>query len=50
MWKIDLATTGAEPVALLPLVAQNYVGPPNYLLISKVFYLGSISTITGSDV
>jgi hypothetical protein len=30
-------------------VTHNYVAPPDHLLISKVFYLGSISTITGSE-
>jgi hypothetical protein len=35
--------------ALLPLVMNNYIAPPNHLLISKVFYLGSTSLITGSE-
>lgn len=38
-----------QPRVRLPLVARNYVAPPNYLLISKVFYLGSTSTLTGSE-
>jgi len=28
---------------------QNYVAPPDHLLISKVFYLGSTSLVTGSE-
>jgi len=38
-----------QPRALLPLVMNNYVAPPNHVLISKVFYLGSTSLITGSE-
>ncbi len=38
-----------QPRLYLPLVAQNYVPPPNHLLISKVFYLGSTSVVTGSE-
>ncbi len=38
-----------QPRTLLPLVFNNYIAPPNHLLISKVFYLGSISPITGSE-
>ena len=35
--------------AYLPVVMANYVAPPNHVLISKVFYLGSVSPITGSE-
>jgi phosphatidylserine/phosphatidylglycerophosphate/cardiolipin synthase-like enzyme len=35
--------------ALLPVVFRNYSAPPNRLLISKVFYLGSTSIVTGSE-
>jgi hypothetical protein len=38
-----------QPRIYLPLVFQNYIAPPNHLLIGKVFYLGSISPITGSE-
>jgi hypothetical protein len=38
-----------QPRALLPLVMQNYVAPPHHLLISKVFYFGSTSLVTGSE-
>ena len=38
-----------QPRVLLPLVAQNYIAPPNHLLISKVFYFGSTSLVTGSE-
>jgi cardiolipin synthase A/B len=38
-----------QPRVRLPLVAQNYIAPPNHLLISKVFYFGSTSTVTGSE-
>ena len=29
--------------------SANYIAPPNHLLISKVFYLGSTSVVTGSE-
>jgi hypothetical protein len=38
-----------QPRALLPVVLNNYIAPPDHLLISKVFYLGSTSMITGSE-
>jgi cardiolipin synthase A/B len=38
-----------QPRAMLPIVLSNYVSPPNHLLISKVFYLGSTSVVTGSE-
>jgi cardiolipin synthase len=38
-----------QPRALLPVVMQGYIGPPDHLLISKVFYLGSTSLVTGSE-
>jgi phosphatidylserine/phosphatidylglycerophosphate/cardiolipin synthase-like enzyme len=38
-----------QPRIYLPLMAQNYIAPPNHLLISKVFYLGSTSIVTGSE-
>jgi phosphatidylserine/phosphatidylglycerophosphate/cardiolipin synthase-like enzyme len=38
-----------QPRALLPLVLNQYIAPPNHLLISKVFYLGSTSVVTGSE-
>jgi len=38
-----------QPRVRLPVIARNFVAPPNYLLISKVFYLGSTSTFTGSE-
>jgi len=38
-----------QPRVLLPLVAQNYIAPPNHLLISKVFYFGATSLVTGSE-
>lgn len=38
-----------QPRVRFPLIARNFVAPPNYLLISKVFYLGSTSTFTGSE-
>jgi cardiolipin synthase A/B len=38
-----------QPRALLPIVFSNYIAPPDHLLVSKVFYLGSISPITGSE-
>ncbi len=38
-----------QPRVLLPLVAQNYIAPPDHLLISKVFYFGSTSPVTGSE-
>jgi hypothetical protein len=38
-----------QPRALLPLVLNNYIAPPDHVLISKVFYLGSIGPITGSE-
>ena len=38
-----------QPRALLPMVFSNYIAPPNHLLISKVFYLGSTSVVTGSE-
>ena len=38
-----------QPRALLPLVVQQYMAPPDHLLISKVFYLGSTSVVTGSE-
>jgi phosphatidylserine/phosphatidylglycerophosphate/cardiolipin synthase-like enzyme len=38
-----------QPRIYLPLVMNNYIAPPNRLLISKVFYLGSPSVITGSE-
>ena len=38
-----------QPRVLMPLVARNYIAPPNHLLISKVFYFGSTSMITGSE-
>ena len=38
-----------QPRVQLPLIMNNYIAPPNYLLISKVFYLGSTSLITGSE-
>jgi hypothetical protein len=38
-----------QPRVLLPLVMNNYIAPPNHLLVSKVFYLGSTSLVTGSE-
>ena len=38
-----------QPRVRLPLVVNNYIAPPNHLLISKVFYLGSTSVVTGSE-
>jgi cardiolipin synthase A/B len=38
-----------QPRLYLPLVVKNYIAPPDHLLISKVFYLGSTSLITGSE-
>lgn len=38
-----------QPRVTLPLVMSGYIPPPNYLLISKVFYLGSTSIVTGSE-
>jgi hypothetical protein len=38
-----------QPRVWLPLVTNNYIAPPNHLLISKVFYLGSTSAVTGSE-
>ena len=39
-----------QPRVLLPLVLCNqYIAPPDHLLISKVFYLGSTSIVTGSE-
>jgi phosphatidylserine/phosphatidylglycerophosphate/cardiolipin synthase-like enzyme len=38
-----------QPRVRLPLVVRDYFAPPHHLLISKVFYLGSISPITGSE-
>jgi phosphatidylserine/phosphatidylglycerophosphate/cardiolipin synthase-like enzyme len=35
--------------ALLPLIMNNLFPPPDHLLISKVFYLGSTSVTTGSE-
>jgi phosphatidylserine/phosphatidylglycerophosphate/cardiolipin synthase-like enzyme len=38
-----------QPRVLLPLVMNQYIAPPNHLLVSKVFYLGSTSVVTGSE-
>ncbi len=38
-----------QPRAYFPIVMHNYIAPPNHLLISKVFYFGSTSYITGSE-
>lgn len=38
-----------QPRVMLPIVASNYSAPPNHLLVSKVFYLGSTSVMTGSE-
>ena len=38
-----------QPRSYFPSIALNYIAPPNHLLISKVFYLGSTSTVTGSE-
>ena len=38
-----------QPRVYLPLVMRNYLAPANHLLVSKVFYLGSTSTVTGSE-
>ncbi len=38
-----------RPRVLLPIVMRNFIAPPNHLLISKVFYLGSTSPLTGSE-
>ncbi len=38
-----------QPRVLLPIVFDNYSAPPDHLLISKVFYLGSTSVVTGSE-
>ena len=38
-----------QPRVLLPAVFNNYIVPPDRLLISKLFYLGSTSPITGSE-
>ena len=35
--------------ALLPIIFDNFIAPPHHLLISKVFYLGSTSMVTGSE-
>jgi len=35
--------------ALLPIIFNTFINPPNHLLISKVFYLGSTSVVTGSE-
>jgi phosphatidylserine/phosphatidylglycerophosphate/cardiolipin synthase-like enzyme len=38
-----------QPRALLPIVYHTFIAPPDHLLISKVFYLGSTSVVTGSE-
>jgi hypothetical protein len=38
-----------QPRAVLPLIMNNLIMPPDHLLISKVFYLGSTSVLTGSE-
>jgi len=38
-----------QPRVLLPIVFSNYSAPPTHLLVSKVFYLGSTSVVTGSE-
>ena len=38
-----------QPRTLLPLITNNYLAPPNHVLISKVFYLGSTGMVTGSE-
>ncbi len=38
-----------QPRTRLPLVMNNYIAPPDHLLISKVFYLGATSITTGSE-
>jgi hypothetical protein len=38
-----------QPRVLLPLVVRDYIAPPDHLLISKVFYLGSTTPVTGSE-
>lgn len=38
-----------QPRAYFPVVMRDYTAPPDHLLISKVFYLGSTSTVTGSE-
>ena len=38
-----------QPRAMFPIVMRNYIAPPNHLLVSKVFYLGSTSVVTGSE-
>jgi cardiolipin synthase len=38
-----------QPRGYFPVVTRNYVSPPDHLLVSKVFYLGSTSTVTGSE-
>jgi phosphatidylserine/phosphatidylglycerophosphate/cardiolipin synthase-like enzyme len=38
-----------QPRVLLPLVMRDHIAPPNHLLISKVYYLGSTSAVTGSE-
>ena len=38
-----------QPRVHLPLVFRSFRPPANYLLVSKVYYLGSTSLITGSE-
>ncbi len=38
-----------QPRSYFPVIASNYLPPPNHLLISKVFYFGATSVVTGSE-
>ncbi|HZY42372.1 MAG TPA: phospholipase D-like domain-containing protein, partial [Anaerolineae bacterium] len=38
-----------QPRSYFPVLMRDYIAPPNHLLISKVFYLGSTSMVTGSE-
>ncbi len=38
-----------QPRSYLPVIAYHYLPPPDHLLISKVFYFGATSVVTGSE-
>ncbi len=38
-----------QPRSYFPVILHGYLAPPNHLLISKVFYFGSTSVVTGSE-
>lgn len=38
-----------QPRSHFPVIMNNYLAPANHLLISKVFYLGSTGSVTGSE-